>query len=188
MGWHKPVFLKRALGATLGQVIRNAPANVAILVDKGMGEVKRIVVPYLGEDQDRGALFAAERLGRLPGVRVTVLHVVKPNRSKADKRLSVETFVDKEFPASTTQSSVRVQVLESDSPIALAVEESRKYDLMILGLSQEWNLQNVSVFGKHESVAHLAHCSLLIVQANRGMQAENAVKEKPMVSEPIVAG
>lgn len=166
LGWHKPIFFKSVLGATVGQVVRQAPANVAILVNKGLGDVKRVVVPYLGEKQDRGALLAAERMGRLPGVKVTILHVIKPNRNESEPRLSVETAVDREFPATAAEGAVRVQVVESDSPIELVVEESRRYDLMILGLSAEWNLDSVPLFGKHESVAKLAHCSLLIVHAS----------------------
>jgi Kef-type K+ transport system membrane component KefB len=166
MGWHKPVFFRSVLGGVVGTVLRQAPANVAIFCDKGLGEVKRVVVPYLGESQDRGALLAAERLSRLPDVKVTILHVVKPGRGDSDPRLSLKILMDKELPASSTQGGVQMQVVESDSPIDVVVEESRRYDLMVLGFSSEWNLQSNSAPGKQESVAQLAHCSLLIVHAN----------------------
>ena len=165
MGWHKPVFFNSVLGKTTEIVLRQAPANVAIFVDKGMGQVQRIMVPYLGQAQDRAALMAADQLGRLPGVRVTLLHVVKPRRNESESRPNVEIELDKEFPGAGTES-VRVQVMESDSPIDLVAEESQRYDLMILGLSDEWNLQNVSIFGKQETVAQRAQCSLLIVHAS----------------------
>jgi len=166
MGWHKPVFLKSVLGGVVGTVVRQAPANVAIFCDKGLAEVKRIVVPYLGEPQDRGALLAAERLGRLPGVDVTILHVVKPNRGDSEPSLGLQNLLDRELAATGSQSGVQLQVVESDSPIDLVVEESRQYDLMVLGLSEEWKLDSGALFGKNESVAQLAHCSLLIVHAN----------------------
>ncbi len=193
LGWHKPIFFKSVFGATVGQVVRQAPANVAILVNKGLGEVRRIIVPYLGEEQDRGALIAAERLGRLPGVKVTILHVVKPNRGKSDARLSVGESIDKEF----SDGGVRLQVVESDSPSELVIEESRGYDLMILGLTGEWNLEDVSVYKKRESVAQLAQCSLLIVHASplapivrapgnasksKGSET-NAIEMSPVVSD-----
>jgi nucleotide-binding universal stress UspA family protein len=146
-------------------VIRQAPANVAILIDKGLGELGKIVVPYLGEHQDRGALLAAERLSRLPGVSVTILHVVRPHRGSED-RLKVEAEVDEEFSAGASQSNVRLQVVESAAPIDLVVQESGRYDLVVLGLSAEWDLHSVSLFGKHESIATRSKCSLLIVHAN----------------------
>jgi Kef-type K+ transport system membrane component KefB/nucleotide-binding universal stress UspA family protein len=166
MGWHKPVFLKSVLGGVVGTVIRHAPANVAIFCDKGLADVKHIVVPYLGEPQDRGALIAAERLGRLPGVSVTILHVVKPNRSDSEPSLGLQNLLDGELSATGSRGGVSLQVVESDVPIDLVVEESRQYDLMVLGLSDEWNLQKGALIGKNESVAQLAHCSLLIVHAN----------------------
>jgi nucleotide-binding universal stress UspA family protein len=189
MGWHKPVFFRSILGPTVAEVIRKAPANVAILVDKGLGEVTRIVVPYLGEAQDRGALIAAERLGRLPGVRVTILHVVKPNRGDTDAHLNLQTLIDKQFPTTAPQGGVRVQVIESQFPIDLVIEETRRYDLMILGLADAWNLKNVSIFGKHESVAQRAHCSLLIVHASPNAPVVQTAQPAPqtMSQEPQAA-
>ncbi|HZL36168.1 MAG TPA: cation:proton antiporter [Tepidisphaeraceae bacterium] len=184
LGWRKPVRFKAVLSGTVGQVLRQAPANVAILIDKGLEEVQNIVVPYLGETQDRGALLAAERFGRLPGVKVTILHVVKPNRDNTDERLSVQTSVDKELPGSGAQNAVRMQVVESDSPVKVVVEESRKYDLMVIGVAEEWNLEAVSIFRKHESVAQLSHCSLLIVHAN---PLAPVVQSEPIAKKPVEA-
>jgi len=166
MGWHKPVFLKSVLGGIVGQVLRQAPANIAIFADKGLRRLERIIVPYLGESQDRGALLAAQRLARLPGVAVTILHVVKPNRQKSDRRLSLEGTIEREMPATAAHGVVQMRVIESDSPIDVVVEESSRFDLMILGISDEWNLQSSSLFGRQESVAQLAACSVLIAHAN----------------------
>ena len=165
MGWHKPIFFKNVLGGTVGQILEQAPANVAIYIDKGHSETKRILVPYLGEVQDRGALMAAERLARLNGVQVTILHVVKPNRSDSDQRVGVQALVEKEVPGSNAHDNIRMRIVESESPADLVVEESYRYDLMILGIADQWNLQG-SRMGGNESVAQLANCSLLIVHAH----------------------
>jgi Kef-type K+ transport system membrane component KefB len=166
MGWHKPVFFKRVLGGVVGVVLRDAKANVAVFNDKGLREVRRIIVPYLGEPQDRGALLAADRLSRLPDVKVTILHLVKPSRTDSDQRLSISTLVDKELPNASASGTVRMQVIEAESALDVAVEESQHYDLMVLGISNEWNLENTNLFGKQESLAQLSKCSLLIVHAN----------------------
>lgn len=166
MGWHKPLFFKNIVGGVVGQVLRQAPANVAILVNKGLTDVRRVIVPYLGTTQDRGALMAAERLGRLPDVVITILHVVKPGREEAATRLNLRALVDKELPAGTAHGAVRMRVVESDSPIDVAVEESSRHDLMILGISDEWQLGSGSLFGRNESVAQRAQCSVLIAHSN----------------------
>ena len=77
-----------------------------------------------------------------------------------------------------------MQVVESDSPIETVVEESRRYDLMILGLSAEWNLQAVSIFGKQETVAQRAHCSLLIVHASPLAPVVRRERSMPPAKQP----
>ena len=136
MGWHKPIFFKNVLGGTVGQILEQTPANVAIHVDKGHSEIKRILVPYLGEVQDRGALMAAERMARFEGVQVTILHVVKPNRADSDQRVGVQALVDKEFPGSNAhENDLQHASWNPDSPADRVVEESYRYDLMILGIA-----------------------------------------------------
>lgn len=171
MGWHKPIFFKRLLGGTVGQVLELAPANVAVLFEKGWdgrSDLKRILVPYIGERQDRGALLAAERLGRLPGVEITVIHVVKPNRVGADARLGVQEEVAREFPETSGQESVRVKIIESESPADVVIEESYRFDLMVLGLASQRNGQSDEWNGRHENIAQLSNCAILIVHANPG--------------------
>lgn len=190
MGWHKPVFLQSILGGTVGAVLRDSPAHVGILIDKGLGDVKRVLVPYLGEPQDVGALMAAERIGKLPDVRVTILHVVPPGRharneeaavaaagqpageaaakSPADGgvKLGVQQLVSKHLPAVGTANQVHMKVVESASPIDVITEESHRYDLIILGLSERWNLEGGLLGAAQESVAQLSACSLLITRAS----------------------
>ncbi|HEX4123689.1 MAG TPA: cation:proton antiporter [Tepidisphaeraceae bacterium] len=188
MGWHKPVFFKNVLGGLVGQVLRGAPANVAIFVDKGLGQLKRIVVPYLGKPQDRGALLAAERLGRLPGVTVTILHLVKRGRESGDDRLDLKTVMDREIPGSEKAGGVRLRVVETDSPIDAAVEESRESDLLILGLSEEWQLAPGALFAKSESLAQRSACSVLIAHANpRAPVVQPPSAEPEAKSEPEAA-
>jgi len=166
MGWHKPVFFKNVLGGVVGTVLQEAAANVAIFRDHGGADLRRILVPYLGEAQDRGALLAADRLRRGNGAQVTILHVVHPARRPSDERLNLQALVDKEMPSANGGAAVRMLVVESDSPTDVVAHESRNYDLMVLGLSSEWNLHSSTLAGKQESLAQRAECSLLIVHAN----------------------
>jgi nucleotide-binding universal stress UspA family protein len=170
----------------VGQVLRDAPANVAIFVDKGLSDVKRIVVPYLGKPQDRGALMAAERMGRLPGVTVTILHVVKPGRGSSDSRLDLKTIMDREIPGSG-ENSVRMRIVETDSPIDAAVEESRENDLLVLGMSEDWQLAPGSMFANSESLAQRSACSVLITHANPHAPVLRSTPAPPQ-EEELVTG
>lgn len=165
MGWHKPVFVQSVLGGTVGVVLRDAPGNVAILVDKGLDTVQKVLVPYLGEAQDVGAMLAAERLGRNAGIQVTILHVVSPQREHAS-RLGVQQLIDRHLPAIGTANQVHMQVVESPSPIDVVTTESHRYDLIVLGISPQWRLVGGLLGSAQESVAQLSACSLLIVRAD----------------------
>jgi hypothetical protein len=166
MGWHKPLFFRNMLGGVVGKVLGQAPSNVAIVVDKGLGTVRRVLVPYLGIPQDRGALLAADRLGRRSEVTVTILHVVRPNRDATEARLGLKTLLDKEAPGGVARGTIRLQVIETDDPIEAVIEESRRHDLLILGLSEEWQLSADAIFTRGENVAQRSMCSVLIAHAN----------------------
>ncbi len=170
MGWHKPVFTRSVVGGSVGQVLRNSPSHVAIVVDKGLHEVRKVLVPYLGEAQDAGALLAAERLGHMPDVKITVLHVVKPKGGSDAEHLGVQKLVDRHLPAEGSANAVRMQVLESEDPAGTVIEESAKYDLMVLGLSPVWNLRRPLLGRRQESAAQRSHCSVLIVHAHPNVQ------------------
>jgi Kef-type K+ transport system membrane component KefB/nucleotide-binding universal stress UspA family protein len=179
IGWHKPVFFKSLLGGVVGQVLRQAPANIAVFIDKGLVEAKQILVPYLGGPQDKGALLAARRLARIPGVKLTILHIVRPNRTGSDSRLGIQTLIDMELPEGAG-NSVRMQVIESDNAVGAVVEESKNHDLVILGLADEWNLHRGKLFGRQETVAQRVKCSVLIAHAS--LQAP-VVQTEPEAAE-----
>src|SRR6185436_20157090 len=76
LGWHKPLIGRTVLSGTVHEVMDRAESNVAVLVDRGLGWVSRVLVPYLGSEHDRGALRLAARFARNAGTNVTILQVV----------------------------------------------------------------------------------------------------------------
>ena len=178
MGWHKPVFIGSILGGNVARVLREAAPHVAIFVDKGLGEVRRVLIPYMGDPQDVGALAAVDRLARLPDVHVTILHVVKPGRG-GEERLGVGALVDRHITSAGASEQVHVQIIESESPIDVVTAESHRYDLMVLGLSPRWHLEAGILGAKEESVAQLSACSLLIVRGGRVATPQRAVATTP---------
>ena len=89
LGWHKPLISRNALGGTVREVMGAAPADVGVLVDRGLTRIQRVLVPYLGSPHDHAALLLAQRLYQR-GASLTVLHVVRSDQSdgRALMRLS----------------------------------------------------------------------------------------------------
>ncbi|HEX5242908.1 MAG TPA: cation:proton antiporter [Tepidisphaeraceae bacterium] len=179
MGWHKPIFSSNVLGGVVGQVLQRAPANVAIFCDKGLGPVSRILVPYLGEPQDREALDAVKHLASLNEVSVTVLQI----RRESDQQDAREIPADVRFP-----DTADVRLIEAVDALKAIAEESAHHDLMVLGLSDEWNSSSGPLSGGHALLAETAQCSLLIVHPNpRAPVVESeAVMEPPADAEAMV--
>ena len=165
LGGHRGLLTSSGpVGGVAQQVLEQANANVAILIDKGLGDVQRVLVPYIGESQDAGALLAAEIIGRRLGVLVTILHVVKPQDSDRRPSLGVKSLVDRYMPASAQTQSVRLVVAESSTPVEPVVAESANHDLLVIGMAPHWNLKQGLLGRSQSSVAQRSACSVLIVQ------------------------
>ena len=135
LGVHKPVFSQTLLGGVVHDVLSDIEPTVGVLVDRGVTEFHRVLVPFQGSEHDRAALGLAHRL-MLQGAAVTVLHVVKPGRSAPQ---GAGEMVDSVFADGAGQ--VRMKVIEHDSPEDAAIAESAAdYDLVLVGVGRSWGL------------------------------------------------
>jgi Kef-type K+ transport system membrane component KefB/nucleotide-binding universal stress UspA family protein len=142
LGAHKPLWLEGRLGGTVTEVISNSKRPVAVLLDRGLKQVKRVLVAYAGGPEDRAALELARRLGRAPGVELTMLHVVPPGRGEepGQGRAQVAELLSNEAVPSAGQHArlVQLKVVEHESPAEAVLDEARDYDLVVLGMNTRW--------------------------------------------------
>jgi nucleotide-binding universal stress UspA family protein len=161
LGWHKPLFSRTRLGGTVHDVMREATTSVAVLVDRGLSETKRVLVPFIGSQNDRQALALARRILRHTGAEVTVLHVTAPGSASQGPR--GRALVEELFPQELGQ--VRFKVVENDSPEDAALAEaSQGYDLTVIGAGSEWGLEDRFFGLSRERIIRDAPGSLLIVR------------------------
>ncbi len=183
MGWHKPVLGQSILGGAVSGALRDVPADLAILVQRGEGPWKRILVPYRDMQADRGAIELASRLaGATSETTVTILHVVSPGGQRAEKS---------ELGATTFGDGVRLQLVESDDPLAAAIAEAKQgYDLIVVGASPTWGMTPSPFGARHEELARASSASLLVVRpmsrvdaaARRAARARRASSLPPPLS------
>lgn len=181
LGWHKPLFSQTVLGGTVHEVMSAASGTVAVLVDRGLADVKRVLVPFIGSRHDRAALKLARRLMKHAGAEITVLHVT--SREGNNARAQVEEL----FP-STEGPGVRLKVVRSETPEDAALEEVRQggYDLVVVGMGAQWGLED-RLFGLHrERIVRDAPGSLLVVHEPEPVaEAVSAAEAEPVA--PAVA-
>lgn len=164
MGWHKPIFSQAMLGGTVQEVMKRSAADVAVFIDRGEPfPPRRILLPYTGNVHDRAALALVARLTKRYGGQVTLLHVVRPGRPQPRVEREVQEVLAQEF-SEPAGGSTKLMVVESTQPVETVLQEAVGYDLTVLGVGEEWQLEP-HIFGlRPERIA--VHCpsSLLIVR------------------------
>src|SRR5207302_9953769 len=116
MGYHNPIFGKAMLGGTVHRVLTICPTDVAVFVDRGLRNIDRILVPYLGSAHDALALDLAARVVRNTSAQATILHVVPPMSASAAKSAEAKRTVEQIFDNASENPSIRFQVIEDSSP------------------------------------------------------------------------
>ncbi len=185
MGFHKPVLGTTLLGGTVHRVLtRAAETDVAILFDRGLRQVKSVLVPYMGSRHDRFALELARRIARTSNAAVTVLHIAAPHRAD-EPEPDLQQAVERLFHPLRHNSQVTFRTVESDQPIDLVLDEARRHDLVIIGVANEWGLASQLFGWRSERIARDCPTSLLIV---RKAEKPTAVSSPaPAPSGPLAA-
>ncbi|HYO59813.1 cation:proton antiporter [Archangium sp.] len=171
LGWHKPLFSQTMLGGTVHEVMQEAGTDVAVLVDRGLEEVRRVLVPFIGSPHDRAALGLARRLLQHAAAEVTLLHITRPEGTH--EHTGARPLVEGLFPEGSRR--VHFKVVAHEAPDEAALEESRLgYDLVVVGVGAEWGLED-SLFGLHrERLIRDAPTSLLVVRHSAPAPAAEA--------------
>lgn len=163
MGFHKPVIGETFLGGTVHRVLEQAETDVAIFIDRGLHRrPQTILVPYLGSPHDRLALELAARIGRHTGAAVTVLHVIPPERDERQK-LNAKGETDRVFADPTQPAPVNFKVVEHADPVSAVLEQAKHFDLVAIGIAEEWGLTSQLFGWRAERIARDCPSSLLIL-------------------------
>lgn len=169
LGWHKPIFGNTVLSGTVHDVMQRAETDVGVLIDRGLDRIEHVLLPYLGGAHDAGALRLAHRLAGRGGIRVTVLHVIEPERAAESGTVASnvrETFAD------LAGGAVSLQVIRHATAWRAVVEEAaRGYDLVLIGAGAEWGLEHRPFAIHSEQIIRECPTSLLVVRQARAHAA-----------------
>lgn len=164
LGWHKPVVGGAMLTGVVHRVMVEAACDVGVLIDRGLEQIRRVLVPYRGTDHDRAALRLAKRIADNTGAEITVLHVIAPENHV---RVEAERQVLEEFEESGDGKGYKVvfKTMIHSVPGDAAIEESRKgYDLLLVGMGRYWGLEHKSFGPRAEAILARAPASIVVVR------------------------
>jgi Kef-type K+ transport system membrane component KefB/nucleotide-binding universal stress UspA family protein len=161
MSLRKPVFGGRLLGGSLGQVLRDAPADVAVLVDpagRGTGLTKgsQVLVPYGHGFHEDAGLELARRLARTSGA---TIHLLGGGEAASHDLAEVAADAYEREGVWTTSDVV------SGDVAGAILEASRRSDLVVLAVSETWADDDKASLGRlRDVVAGSSTTPLLIVR------------------------
>lgn len=160
IGFHKPVVGQTILGGTVHRVLTGTDADVAVLVDRGLGHAPSVLVPYRGSPHDRLAVDLAKRIAACLGAAIVILHVVPPGSARhGDGEPSDPALARPSLPP-----NAEVWVAEDVSPVNAVLRQSRDFDLLVMGLGEEWGLTSHLIGLREERIAREWRGSLLLVR------------------------
>lgn len=166
MGFHKPVIGRTILGGTVHRVLTDANTDVAIFVDRGLREVHSILVPYMGSLHDRFALELAARIGRNAKAAVTVLHVVSPGHPQRVQ--GAQQMMERVINDPTQPVALTFEMVESDAPVDVVLKRAKNFDLLVIGVAEQWGLESHLFGWKSERIARDCPTSLVLVRKYLG--------------------
>ena len=177
MGWRGQLSTQRVTGSVVKDVVRGAPCDVAVLRDRGVGEIKRVLVPVASGPHARLALRLAWDIARAEGGSLTALRIL-PQADEIDIEVEMDVlrqFVEDELGGIPEKVVCRLK--RSDSPLEGILEETlnqvepsaqianqEDYDLVVIGASEEWFLRGMLFGSITDRIADSVSCSVLMVR------------------------
>jgi Kef-type K+ transport system membrane component KefB/nucleotide-binding universal stress UspA family protein len=162
MSFRKPVFGGRLLGGSLGRVLRDAPADVAVLVDPAgrgtmLGKGAQVLVPYGHGFHEDAGLELARRLAKSSGASV---HLVGAGDDESSHDLAtVAADAYERQGVWTTSDTV------SGDVVGDVLRAAGKSDLVVLAVSETWADEGKGSLGRlRDAVANASTTPLLIVR------------------------
>jgi nucleotide-binding universal stress UspA family protein len=163
MGWQGGFNVGRIYNSPVQRIVRDLPADVGVLKNRGLASVERILLPWGGGIHARLGLEVAERVARATGARVDLLRVVRPDVDAAEEQEALAQTVARIVGE---HNEVEYVVRESES-VTEGIESalgSTDYDLIIIGASHEWSIRQVLFGSIPDVIADQAQCSVLMVR------------------------
>lgn len=164
LGWHRSFWGNNILGGAVGEVMRRAKADVAVVVDPAGGGLAipkggRIVVPYGGGYHEDVSYDLAVRLADASDASVTLVGPEGGGSSGAKLgEAAARAYEDAGVWATP------VPVGGAHDPGDAVVSAAAEADLVVLGVGDDWRRDQASLGGLRERVAARSNAPILLVR------------------------
>ncbi|MEM6645926.1 MAG: amino acid permease [Bacteroidota bacterium] len=163
MGWRGGFSGRGNSDTPVKRIIMETQADLAVLRDRGVSQIKNILVPWGGGKHAHLGLELALRIARATGAAVHLQRIMRAGADMTDERLALVRDV--------------AYLVEGYNPVLYHVDEATEvvdgiqgrlaaetYDLVIIGASHEWSIKT-ALFGTiTDVIADRAYCSVMMVR------------------------
>ena len=178
MGWRGQLSTQQVQGSVVKDVVHGAKCDAAVLRDRGVGDIKHVLVPIGGGPHTRLALRLGWDVVRAEEGSLTVLRIL-PETGEVDMAVEMEVLRQLvedmlgEIPEEITFSLKRydsivegilAEASASSAEPSAQTEGQTGYDLIVIGASEEWFLRDMLFGSIPDQVADGASCSVLMVR------------------------
>lgn len=172
---------QRIFGATIDEVVRNAPCDIAVVKQRGLAGTRRILVPVRGGPHARLTLRLARGLAERFDASITALHILAPGQPPAAEAAERATVAEL-LAAEPGNGRVRQTVTVAASVEEAILDEARGHQLVIMGATPG-DPHTPFLFGRiTETVAQRLDATVVVVKSREAQPV--AVPLAP-VSAPL---
>jgi nucleotide-binding universal stress UspA family protein len=120
---------------TIDEVVRDAPADIAVVKQRGSKEIRRIIVPVRGGPHAELAVRYADAIARRHDAQVSVLHFVPPGITLAVRAQAEHALA--QFLRQHLRGRGEGVVREAANVRNAILREAEKSDLVVMGASAQ---------------------------------------------------
>lgn len=170
---------------TIDEVLRDAPCDIAVVKQRGMAEVHRILVPVRGGPHADLALRFAAALGRSFGAEVDAVHIVPPDldpllRAQTERALAI-------LVRQQGGDGPQARVVEGTDVGAAILAEAAGSELLVMGASALAGTDGTPFGQLPESVAQGGAGPTVIVVRTRDVPSHQTFEQRAAQAETMEA-
>jgi len=168
MGWHGQTrSYGFRLGSTVDAIIEQSPCNVIILKDCGNRKFKNILVPLGGGPNAFLALEVATIIAKKDNSEITAF-IVNDHRKKINLVPSFKANINHK---NINYDRIKTKRVEAYNTVNSILDEAKKYDLVVLGTTQDPLIYQVTREPISHAVAQRCTKPMIIVKASGGISS-----------------
>jgi amino acid transporter/nucleotide-binding universal stress UspA family protein len=163
MGWQGGFSLGRIYNTPVQRIIKELKADVSVLKNRNLDEIKSVAVPWGGGLHARLGMEIGVRIAQAVGAKLRVIRLVKAGIDVQEEEKELRQRIK---PLTETIENLEIVVKESEDVTGgiLAELEEHQDDLLIIGASHEWSIRNVLFGTIPDIIADRAPCSVMMVR------------------------